>query len=263
MSPSPHPLRASFWLALGLVLAASPLHAQKIDPKVINAPSPGYPSELTDSGLSGSAEVDIVVKADGTVADARLAMANHRAFGRVALAAISTWQFQPASLDGRPVDAKVSVPFRFQAPLDQQVNAAVKRKVFIELPEAALSQKDYGSKLKVKKAARNVYPRSLAGTGIEEDVKVSFIVAPDGTTFNPTIVGKPHSELILPALQAIATTTYEPPLKNGKPVYVEATTSLTFNEERRGEGGGGRGGGGGGGGRGGGGGGRGGGGGGF
>jgi len=79
-------------------------------------PSPGYPETLTDSGLNGSAEVDVVVKADGSVATPELAMATHRAFGRAAMTAVVGWKFQPGTQDGAPVDRRVSIPFRFQAP---------------------------------------------------------------------------------------------------------------------------------------------------
>jgi TonB family protein len=249
--------------AFCLVLGLSAARAQKVEPKLIEAPSPGYPEELTDTGLSGAAEVDITVKADGTVADAQLAMANHRAFGRAAMVAVTAWRFEPGTRDGTPVDMRVTVPFRFAAPFEQQINAAAKRKVFIPLPEPALTAKDYGAKLKVKKPARPVYPRALAGSDAEEKIQVSFVIAPDGTTLNPAIVGTPaHKEFLSPAIQAVAGMTYEPLQKDGKGVYVETTTTVAFSDERanrgdsggsgggrggKGGGGGGRGGGGGGG----------------
>ncbi len=249
MKKSYHFFGLLVWLALGVVSAP----AQKVDPKPLDTPSPGYPESLTDTGLSGVAEVDFTVKADGAVSAPELAMATHRAFGRAAMAAVSTWKFQPGSLDGAPVDRRVSIPFRFQAPVDQQINASVKRKVFVTLPEAAVSLKDYGAKLKVKKNARVMYPRALAGSGTEEKVQVKFVVGPDGSTFNPSVLGAKHKEFEFPAMQAVALMSYEPPKKDGKGIYVETTTTLEFTDERGegGFGGGGRGGrGGGGGGRG-------------
>lgn len=246
-----------FCLAGCLALGTASALAQKVDPKPVNTPSPGYPEALTDTGLNGVVEVDLTVKADGSVADAQLGMATHRAFGRAALAAVAVWRFEPGTLDGAPVDRKVSIPFRFAAPFEQVINASAKRKVFAALPEPALTDKDYPTKkLKVKKPARPIYPRALAGSDIEEKVQVKFVVAPDGTTLNPTVVGAKHKEFEAPAIQAVALMSYEPPLKDGKPVYVETTMTLPFANERP-DFGGGRGGGGGmGGGRGGGGGGR-------
>jgi TonB family protein len=233
----------SIGFLLGMALGTATALAQKADPKPISTPSPGYPESLTDTGLSGAAEVDITVKADGTVTSPELAMATHRAFGRAAMTAVAEWKFEPGTQDGAPVARRVSIPFRFTAPLDQQINASVKRKVFATLPEPALNQKDFGGKLKVKKSARLVYPRALVGSDVEEKVQVNFVVAPDGTTLNPSVIGVKHKEFEIPALQAAAQMTYEPPVKDGKPVYVETTTTLNFVNERADFGGGGGGGG--------------------
>ena len=72
-----------------------------------------------------------------------------------------------------------------------------------------------------------------AGNFIEEKVQVKFVVAPDGTTLNPALAAPPkHKEFEPAAIQAVALMSYEPPLKDGKPVYVEATTTLNFTNER-------------------------------
>lgn len=224
-------------------LAAAQAFAQKTAPKLLNAVSPGYPQEMADSGYDGIAEVDIVVKADGSVADAQLAMATERAFGRLALAAVKLWKFEPGKQDGVAIDQKVSIPFRFTAPTDQKVNALAKRKVFAEIAEPVLTEKDYPvKKLKVKRAGRLVYPREMMGKNASEKVQVSFVVGPDGRTMNPTVLGLKNKEFELPALDTVAATTYEPPVKDGKPVYVAMTTTLDFSPAggaRRGGGGGG------------------------
>src|SRR5947207_401023 len=67
-SNHPHPIMKHFLLhcCAGLLwLAPLPVFAQKASPKPVEMKSPGYPSELTDTGLSGVAEVDFSVKTDG------------------------------------------------------------------------------------------------------------------------------------------------------------------------------------------------------
>ena len=125
---------------------------------------------------------------------------------------VSQWQFEPGVRDGVPSEFKVNVPFQFYAPFDQQVKAVFKRKVFLILPEPALAPKEFSGKLKVKKEAKPEFSPSLAGSKIDGKIKVDFV---------------------------IALTTYAPPLQNGKPVYVQATTTLRFMEEAREEAGGG------------------------
>ena len=53
-------------LAGWLLLAPALLSAQRVSPKPLAMPSPGYPEELTDTGFNGAAEVDFAVKADGS-----------------------------------------------------------------------------------------------------------------------------------------------------------------------------------------------------
>lgn len=250
-----------FCFAACFALGSATVLAQKADPKPVSTPLPGYPEALTDTGLNGLAEVDLTVKADGSIADVQLGMATHRAFGKAAMAVVANWKFQPGTQDGAPVDRRMSVPFRFNAPFTQTINAVAKRKVFVDsFPETAVSEKDFpAKKLKAKRPARGMIPPSLARAEIDEKVQVKFVVSPEGLPLNPTVPagGAKHKELEPAAIQAVALMSFEPPKKDGKAVYVETTYAVEFTSERpRGGGGGDFGGGGFGGGRGGGGGGR-------
>ena len=126
--------------AVACVAFALTAHAASTAPKPLETPSPSYPAALTDTGQKGSATIEIVVKADGSVADATVKSADHEAFGESARTAIEKWRFEPATTDGQPVDKRVTVPFNFVPPVTQLLNAKFKRKVFQQLPEAALSQ---------------------------------------------------------------------------------------------------------------------------
>lgn len=94
---------------------------------------------------------------------------------------VSQWQFEPGVRDCAPSEFKVNVPFQFYAPFDQQVNAVFNRKVFLILPEPTLAPKEFSGKLKVKKEAKPEFPPSLAGSKIDEKIKVDFVVAPPPT----------------------------------------------------------------------------------
>ena len=215
--------------ALALSLLPS-LFAQSINPKPVTFPSPKYPTELVDTGTSGEATIDVTIKADGSVSNPVLKSADHPAFGTEAMAVIEQWKFTPGTRDGTPIDMRVALPFQFRAPFDQKINAMAKRKVYLTLPEPVLTQKEYRSKLKVKTKARPQYPKSLAKSGVKEDVKVKFVVTPEGTVVNPQFEKEPNVQLLVPSIAAIAMMTYEPPVKDKKGVYVEATETLHFEE---------------------------------
>lgn len=226
-----------------LVFFGSSAFAELVAPKPAATKSPTYPSALEGSGRNGIANVEVLVKKDGSVADPVLQSADDPAFGEAAMAVIGEWTFEPATRDGAPIDLRVVVPFQFRASFEDQFNAAIKRKVFLALPEPALTEMEFGRKLKVKKKAQPVFPRMLARSGIRrEDVKMLVTVAPDGTVVNPRFEVTPTRALMLPAIMAVARMTYQPPLKDGKGVYVETSTVLRFEPGARRPGGGGRGG---------------------
>lgn len=218
------------------VLFAPAAFAEKTPPKPLTFPSPKYPATLTDSGRNGDASIDVLVKADGSVADPVLKATDDPAFGAEAMAVITEWKFQPATSDGAPVAMRVEIPFKFRAPFDQKINAMAKRKVYMALPEPAMTAKEYG-KLKPKGTVRTAYPAALAKSGIKQDLKVNFVVTPEGNVVNPQFEKEPASpHFILPAIAAASQLTFEPPKKKGKGVYVEGTTTLHFEEPPPGEG---------------------------
>src|SRR5688572_22570474 len=227
------------WIAPAVIALAA--HAAQTAPKVLETPSPGYPAVLADTGTSGTATVEVLVKPDGTVGDAKLKSADHAAFGDAAVEAVKKWRFEPATLDGSPVEKRVTVPFKFAAPVTQVLNAKFNRKVFQEIPERVLTAKEYGKKLKPTKPLKPAYP--AAAKNKEASVQVKFVVAPDGTTLNPEILGNPPKEFVLPTILTVAGAAYEPPVKEGKGVYVEMTTKLAFEPPQRARRGGGAGGG--------------------
>lgn len=216
-------------------------------PKPLEGPKPVYPAELEDTGRKGSALISLTVEADGSVSNAVIKSADDPAFGQAALSAIQGWRFEPARKNDQAVALRIDIPFNFSPPPTQMINAMFKRKVFRAIDDPIVPQKELSKRLKAVKKLTPQYPPALMRARVYEKVSVSFIVAPDGTTLNPEILGTPRKELVLPTLVAINQATYEPPMKDGKPVYALVTTEIRFTPPapRGGGGSGGRGGGGG------------------
>jgi len=229
-------MKATFRFLICAFVSAAGALAQtpaRTNPKPVGTPLPAYPEALFDTGKSGGASIDVLVKADGSVADARVKSADDDAFAVAAMAVVGNWRFEPGTREGVAADMRVVIPFKFAAPAEQQLNVIFKRKVYQKLTEPVLEAKDYGQKLKLKTEAPPVYPRALAGSGTVEKVQVTFVVAPDGTTLNPVITGQPRKEFILSALTAVVHSVYEPPVKDGKGVYVSASRTLRIEPPAR------------------------------
>lgn len=241
-------------LAACLIVGYSALTAEQTNPKPIKTVSPGYPLALEDTGKSGEAKVRFVVTTTGNVSDASVLAADDPAFGQAALEAAQQWEFEPGTKDGVPIDARVTLPFVFRAPPEQVFNARIGRKVFTQIPEGAtvLNQKDFGERPKPTKRMRPQVPPSLKDKGIDETVKVRFVITPDGKVINPEVVEVPKTrELVLPAMAFVSQMEFPPLRKDGKPVYLRLMQPVKFGgqapEPRAGGGGGGFGDGGGGG----------------
>ena len=89
-------------LALTALALTFSLHAAPTIATPVGTPSPGYPAVLTDTGTSGTATIDVVVRTDGTVGDAKVKSGDNDAFGEAALSAVKKWRFEPATMKGAP-----------------------------------------------------------------------------------------------------------------------------------------------------------------
>jgi protein TonB len=76
--------------------------------------NPQYPAEARRRGWTGVAQLELDLDASGRVTAARLLRSSgHDVLDQAALAAARTWQYAPATMDGRPVAVTVPVPIRY------------------------------------------------------------------------------------------------------------------------------------------------------
>lgn len=95
------------------VVLATPAEAQQMTP-----PQPlETPAAIAPEGGNEAATVVLLVTigADGAVRDVSVAQSAGSALDAAAVAAILRWKFKPALRDGQPFEARVRIPFRFEA----------------------------------------------------------------------------------------------------------------------------------------------------
>jgi len=79
-----------------------------------HAPLPRYPAAARAQGLEGVVVLSVLVRYDGRVDDARVAVSSGTTIlDEAALAAVRTWLFTPASRGGHAVESVVEVPVKF------------------------------------------------------------------------------------------------------------------------------------------------------
>ncbi len=212
-------------------------------PEPIEMKSPAYPPELVLEARKGQAKIEFIIGADGRVHDPKVVAADHPAFGTAAIAALAEWSFKPVVKNGVAIDKKVAMPFVFKpSPIDS-LNKALGRIVYQNLPEPGITLKEWGQRPKPVKRSRPQYPESKKGSGEEVTLRMQFVIGPDGKTYNPDTKDEAAQEFKLSAIGAISRMEFEPPKKDGKPVYVKMLFPVKITETpQRGGGGGGRGG---------------------
>lgn len=82
---------------------------------VLSRTMPRYPRRARERGIEGWVRLEIVVKPNGTVGDARVIDANPKQiFDQAALEAIQRWRFKPTYRDGRAVEQRVVQEINFR-----------------------------------------------------------------------------------------------------------------------------------------------------
>lgn len=78
----------------------SPADPNVVPPMTVRQAVPPYPGRLL---IGGQLVMDIVIAVDGAVESATMASPPNPAYDKLVLQAAKTWQYQPATLNGRPV----------------------------------------------------------------------------------------------------------------------------------------------------------------
>lgn len=92
------------------------VNASKLDVplKPITIRPPLFPSSLMSTLDKGEAVIEFLIDKDGHPRLPRIAEATEPAFGYAAIQVIGSWRFEPPLLKGKPVVARVQVPFNFK-----------------------------------------------------------------------------------------------------------------------------------------------------
>lgn len=82
-------------------------------PHVILQPEPEYSEEARKAKYQGTAVMSLIVDASGAVGDLQIQRPLGLGLDEKAIAAVSTWKFEPAEKDGKPVSAVIMVEVMF------------------------------------------------------------------------------------------------------------------------------------------------------
>ncbi|MCA1733948.1 MAG: energy transducer TonB [Acidobacteria bacterium] len=82
-------------------------------PRVLARTDPVYPEIAREIRLRGIVVLECIIGRDGRVRDPRVARSAHPLLDRAAIDAVTQWRFEPATLNGQPVDVYFHLTVRF------------------------------------------------------------------------------------------------------------------------------------------------------
>lgn len=110
MAAADSPFTAEEVAALGIV----PIYEVSTLPRILAQPQPMYPPALRSAGIEGEVVLDVVVAADGSVADVRVVEATHPEFVAAALETVRATTFAPAQRGRTAVAVRIRLPVKFR-----------------------------------------------------------------------------------------------------------------------------------------------------
>jgi protein TonB len=82
-----------------------------------DTPPPDYPFELACAGVGGTTTLTVTVGVEGKPTQVALIQSSGNAgLDEAAQQRVKTWQFKPATANGRPTPATIQVPVNFKPP---------------------------------------------------------------------------------------------------------------------------------------------------
>jgi len=83
-------------------------------PKPVYRPIPEYTDSARKRKINGSVTLAMIVTPEGKVRDLKVVKSLDKGLDKQALAAVSTWRFEPATKDGKPVAVHLSADVTFR-----------------------------------------------------------------------------------------------------------------------------------------------------
>jgi TonB family protein len=190
-----------------------------------------YPLNLLQEDKTGSAKVAVVIDPDGNVRQVQILEATHPEFGFATRGMMQSWEFAPATKEGKRTWAIFT--------LEQKFNRSA---VGLEVSKSAsdILQKlknnstdiyaidDLDSLPKALYQPIPAYPPLLFKEGVTDRVIAEFFIDEDGDVQLPYIVKSTNDELAWAALTAVSRWHFEPPLHQGRPVITRVRVPINF-----------------------------------
>jgi protein TonB len=84
-----------------------------LPPQIISTAEPSYPPNAV---AGGTVILKVTINSSGVIGDVQV-LQDAKGFTRQAIETVRKWKFEPAKLNGKPVEASIPVAFSFSQPI--------------------------------------------------------------------------------------------------------------------------------------------------
>jgi TonB family protein len=212
--------------------ASAPETAKVKSPVPTKRVRPVHPVELQKKFTNGQALVECVVTETGAVQEVKTVSASLPAFGRAAEDALRQWEFRPGELAGKPVPVRLQVPFEFKLTVEQILETALGRTLFVEINDVIIAARELPAWPRPVQFLLPRYPETLKGSGKYGKAVISIVINKEGKVINPKIVKATYPEFMLPALVTAARLEFPPQvMANNEHIHVSMDIQFDFKPD--------------------------------
>jgi TonB family protein len=188
-------------------------------PKLIKKVEPVYPEDAKKAKVSGVVILGVRTDKQGHVKNAMVYKSKDPLLVQPSIDAVKQWEYEPLYVKGEPADAVFTVTVTFKLEEEAMVGGAV---------GGVIELKDLEKPPKLIKKVDPVYPEEAKKQGIQGVVVIEATTDEQGNVIQTEILKSESSLLNQPAVDALRQWKYEPVYKEGKPVGITFTVTITF-----------------------------------
>lgn len=195
-----------------------------------------YPLNLLQDDKTGSAKVAVVIDPDGNVRQVQILEATHPEFGFATRGMMQSWEFAPATKEGKRTWAIFTLEQKFNRSavgLEVSKSASDILQKLKNRSTDIYASTDLDSLPKALYQPIPAYPPLLFEEGVTDRVIAEFFIDEDGDVQLPNIVKSTNDELAWAALTAISRWHFEPPLHQGRPVVTRVRVPISFSTSQK------------------------------
>lgn len=189
-------------------------------PKLLKKVEPVYPVEARQARVSGVVILGVRTDTQGRIKNAMVYRSKDPLLVKPSIDAVKQWVYEPLYIKGEPVEAVFTVTVTFKLKEEVAMVGGVVGGV--------IKPEDIEKPPRLIRKVEPVYPEEAKKEGIQGVVIIEATTDKQGNVIQTKILKSESSLLNQPAVDALQQWKYEPVYKDGEPVGITFTVTITF-----------------------------------